>query len=949
MSRPLSPLLRPLSLVLLSGSLGGQAVRAQASSDLRDDVRAIARGIEGGRADDIRRARRGAGAVGVLESATIDRLTFKAADSERGYRSLVGHASPAIRAHAAAGLGALFSQSARYGDAVVWFDSAQKHFIALGDSAGRAESYLGQGVAVLRTSGVPASRALLAQVRALAPANDEWIRAHLACTDLAVRVRAADSVKLAEFNEPRRTARLASVRAEAACLLAKIELLEGRGEVAGALASLDTLARIQQAGMHLNGLSATRQWQGWIHYTNGSYLRARAALEEAVRIGDSSGTLTSAGWANNALADLAQRVGSWADGARYARRAEQAFARAFDQPGMITARLVSGNVALAAGDLERASLTLASIQREVLQVFPRSAVEVLTARSDIARRSHDLARARVLLDSADLFARRYAQLGWNNELTYRRAMMALAEGRLADADRGLAEILTRLTALSPLLQYQVLARLAEVAALDGRITLAGERLGLALAQLDRWRGTLADRGMRLAASQTRGFDWDPDLAVATVIATIATRGSSSDALALADKRRARVLLDESIRRGMLSERATSMARVSVSGGLDSASIRAIDAGTAVVSYTTGSGGEPTTIFVMTRGRTSAVVTIASDSLADLARRFVAFLDAGHLARPASRRLASALMDPVLPFLPASVKRLVVIPDGSIHRVPFSALLLPNDSLLAQRYEIVTAPSVEIALHGLARLREGGRARQGVLAFGAPSAAVGVDEWAPLPGARDEMRGIERLVAGTEVIEGESATFGALRQASRQSGPVLHLATHARAMEGSLMSAAMVLSPEGGRDREASAPEIAAMTLPFDLVVLSACESANGSLMTGEGLQGLATALLEAGARGVLATRWRLEDRGARDFLDAFYESLIDGRDAASALARARRRAIADGVSPAIWANFELIGDPGVAPRLAANDDTPRLAGLAGVIALACVLAFVMRRGRLRTP
>ena len=944
-------------LALVMPTAERAALGAQDSKSLRDAVRTVTRGVERGEAQALRQ-RLGndvphGDASTTLETATLERLTFRAADAERTYRSLLTNDSPAVRAHATAGLAALFVQSARYHDAAVWFNSTNRLFATIGDSAGQSEAYIGQSQALLRTSGLAASRAALTRAEALAPRSDNWIRSFLVCNALVLRVRAADVVPVRLFQDARRLAHDVSARAEAACLFAQIEALEGSGDPANALVLLDTLALLQQGAGLTSGLSATRQWQGWIQLTRGNYVKARSALDEAVRLGDSSGTLTSAGWANSALADLAQRVGSWSDGARYARRAEQAFTRARDGPGLVSARVLSASAALATGDLDRAARSFADVQHDVLALIPRTTVEVLAARSDIARRSNDSAAARVLLDSAELVARKLGVQGWRNDLKYRRAMMDVSAGRFSDARATLTTMLNGQPTLSPLLRYQLLARLAELEARDGTLPRALELMERALHEMDRWRATLAGRGLRLAASQTRGFDWDTDLGVATVIATIATQGNSTVALTLADKRRARVLLDESLRRSMLVE--GGVPTIQMPDAVVSSSIiprREVAANTAIVSYTTGNGGEPTTMIVITTARTTAVVTIAADSIADLVRRFVAFLDAGHLARPASRRLAAVLIDPALPLLPPSVKRLIIVPDGSVHRIPFAALLLPDGSLLAQRFEIVTAPSVAIAVHGLRRsLRaadsSGVGPRRGVLAFGAPASAPVAnasrgDDWSPLPGARDEMRGIGRLVAGTELIEGELATFTGLRTAALRPGPVLHLATHARALENSLMSGAMLLAPERARQREATAPEIAAMTLPFDLVVLSACESANGSLLTGEGLQGLATAFLEAGSRSVLATRWRLDDRGTRIFLDAFYRSLLDGRDAAGALADARRLAINQQLSPAIWANFELIGDPSVAPRLSAARPWSRNASILAGIAFLCVAIYGAR-------
>ncbi|MEO7458018.1 MAG: CHAT domain-containing protein [Gemmatimonadaceae bacterium] len=913
---------------------------AQDSAPLRLQVRTLTRAMEAGADDGLPVTP----ATVSLAEATRARLSYRAADAERAYRALLQQ-DGAMPAHASFGLATLFAQSARYGDAVAWFDSSARHFAAIGDTTGIAEAWLGQGQALLRTRGSDASRAMLTRVQAIAPKDDEWIRGNVACTLLFIRIRAGQPVTNAELVKNRLLGRAASVRAETTCLLAQVEMYEGRGDVTQALAMLDTLAGLQTRARLNNSLSATRQWQGWIMVTQGDYVHARTALDEAVRLGVQAGTLTSAGWANSALAEIARRVGSWSDGARYALRAEQAFTAAEDGAGLASARVQSANVALATGDLARAAHMFADEQAAVLALFPRTAAEVLAARSDIARQAGDFAGARVLLDSADLFVRRFDVKGYANDMEYRRAMMALESHRLPEARRMFASLLARPSLTSPLLRYQALARLAEVDARDGNTASARAALERALAELDRWRTQLQDRQLRLAAAQTRGFDWDPDLGIATVIAAMATRGESEAALALSDARRARVLLEESLRRQMLVGDVPQVARA----GTAAAAASAMPKDVAVVSYTTGAGGEPTTIIVVTAAGTTAKVTVPVDSISDVIRRFVAFMDAGHLARQVARRLASVLIDPVLPLLPPSVKRLVIVPDGSLHRLPFAALVLPGDSLLSQRFELVTSPSVEIALHGLAR-REGGAGvrRNGVLAFGAPAVDVALaGSWPPLPGASSEMRRIESIAAGTDVIEGDAATLASLRSAASRGGPVLHFATHARAMEHSLMSGAMLFAPENGRLREATAPEIAAMSLPFDLVVLSACESGSGSLLSGEGLQGIATAFLEAGARGVLATRWRMADRGSEKFLDVFYESLVRGRDAAGALADARRNAIDAGESPAVWANFELIGDPGVAPQLSAAPLWRR--GWPVFVALLClggvfygVRVFVMR-------
>jgi CHAT domain-containing protein len=98
-------------------------------------------------------------------------------------------------------------------------------------------------------------------------------------------------------------------------------------------------------------------------------------------------------------------------------------------------------------------------------------------------------------------------------------------------------------------------------------------------------------------------------------------------------------------------------------------------------------------------------------------------------------------------------------------------------------------------------------------------------------------------------------------------------------------------------------------LPFDLVVLSACASGEGLLVTGQALHGLVSTALDAGARGVLASRWRVDDAAIVPHMNAFYRALLDGDDVVSALHRVRMSAMRGGVSPALWANLEYFGDP----------------------------------------
>jgi CHAT domain-containing protein len=146
--------------------------------------------------------------------------------------------------------------------------------------------------------------------------------------------------------------------------------------------------------------------------------------------------------------------------------------------------------------------------------------------------------------------------------------------------------------------------------------------------------------------------------------------------------------------------------------------------------------------------------------------------------------------------------------------------------------------------------------------------------------------------------------------------ILHLACHGSADETAPSLSHLALSrpaaerhgepAAAGADGYVFAHELAALELRADLLVLSACETHAGSVTKLEGVDGLSRAGFAAGARAVLATLWRVPDVAARDLVVGFYRSWIDeGLARATALAKAKREAIARGVPIAAWSSFVL--------------------------------------------
>jgi CHAT domain-containing protein len=192
--------------------------------------------------------------------------------------------------------------------------------------------------------------------------------------------------------------------------------------------------------------------------------------------------------------------------------------------------------------------------------------------------------------------------------------------------------------------------------------------------------------------------------------------------------------------------------------------------------------------------------------------------------------------------------------------------------------------------------------------------------------------------------GDSASAAYLKHTALDSFTVLHFATHAIVDDRSADRTALVLSPGGGESGVVTPSDVAGLRLRADLIVLSACRSAGGVVVDGEGVQGLTAPFLEAGARSVIATQWRIKDETTVPFVRAFYAALARGLPVADALHAAKLERRASGAQPSEWAAFTVVGDPMV--RIAALTPRPRHVPVSLVIlVVAIVLGGYMRLHR----
>jgi CHAT domain-containing protein len=375
------------------------------------------------------------------------------------------------------------------------------------------------------------------------------------------------------------------------------------------------------------------------------------------------------------------------------------------------------------------------------------------------------------------------------------------------------------------------------------------------------------------------------------------------------------------------------------------------------------GRRSSAAWVVTRDRVEVRTLPARAALEPAVRDYLRVL--GRPSAGDGRQQAAAVsrlldLDAIAALVPDET-RLIVIPHGVLHYVPVEALVGSDGRYFVERFTVSYAPSAS----SLAYLRgRGGRREAGsLIAVGDPltGAAAAADERGlrietlsrlkRLPHSGRELRQIASLLGGPGVLDRELATEERLQQMDLTDASILHFATHGVIDEArpGRSGLALTAAPPGG-DGLLQMREIYRLRLRATLVTLSACESALGTEVTGEGVVGLSRAFFYAGADSVLASLWSVADASTADWMVQFYEGLRAGQPLDGA-ARGAKLAFLRGEDrfrhPYYWAPFVLSGHAAaVAPVRPASRWTPRLvAAIPAVVVLAAVLAGVAARRR----
>lgn len=317
-----------------------------------------------------------------------------------------------------------------------------------------------------------------------------------------------------------------------------------------------------------------------------------------------------------------------------------------------------------------------------------------------------------------------------------------------------------------------------------------------------------------------------------------------------------------------------------------------------------------------------------------------------------RKLGEILLGPLVGQI--GNKRLLVVSEGALQYVPFGALFAPNttQTALLETNEVVVLPSISTliairAAHNQSRSTNklvaviadpvfsasDDRVRRAVTDPAVAQAAGGksTDQTFPkTPAILMRDGALQRLTHASEEADAISRTapwgtsmvakdFDASRETAMSSGigqyQIVHFATHGflNSEHPELSGVVLTMVDRNGVSTNGLMPlhDIYNLELSSELTVLSACQTALGKEIRGEGIVGLAHGFMAAGSKSVVASLWKVDDRATAALMADFYEAMFDkNMPPAAALRSAKLKMMRDKQwsAPYYWAGFELQGE-----------------------------------------
>lgn len=272
----------------------------------------------------------------------------------------------------------------------------------------------------------------------------------------------------------------------------------------------------------------------------------------------------------------------------------------------------------------------------------------------------------------------------------------------------------------------------------------------------------------------------------------------------------------------------------------------------------------------------------------------------------------------------NVKRLVIVPEGGLCRLPFEALITTNPkhakidystkniSYLVSKYSFSYLPSYSSMAENIDKSSNGSISFLGI----APAFSNGLfasvrdcnagESLSALQNNISEVEEINEQMKGKKLSKTDATKANFLKEAP--SSRIIHLATHACADDQNPALNKIFFSNEEYLTQQ----ELEAMNLNADLAVLSACQTGIGKEAKGEGVMSLSRGFLYAGCQSALMSLWSVNDKATAGLMPEFYTNMSAGMHKDEAIQQAKltwlnEKADASTQHPMYWAGFVLYG------------------------------------------
>ncbi len=277
------------------------------------------------------------------------------------------------------------------------------------------------------------------------------------------------------------------------------------------------------------------------------------------------------------------------------------------------------------------------------------------------------------------------------------------------------------------------------------------------------------------------------------------------------------------------------------------------------------------------------------------------------------RLSKTLYEKLLkiPLNGVEIENITIIPDGELHYLPFD-MLVKDEAYLLETANISYANSIASLFELKQKQHE---SKQNVLAF-APSfngleRKTAERDFGKLLNNDEEVQQIQSYFE-TNIYSDSTATLENFMSFAPHQN-IIHLATHASANDEFPDYSYLAFSESSNEENVLYIKDLYNMSLNADMVTLSACQTGIGKLQQGQGVMSLSKGFYYAGAKSLVNTLWKINDKSTVKLMEFFYEGLSKGNSKSEALRKAKLKYLETTDDdllkhPYYWAAFMVSGD-----------------------------------------